>query len=540
MSLDDKKTTESSGEDVFSAFEEVNEVHSEKASKRRLSKRARTLILTSGLAVLLAVLLLLLTLFPGGGNGGSSNSSTPTPDTSIVLLDKTIKDTVAISRVDIQNADDTYALLYDTAKKQLLLQGYEDIGLDQELTDTLIAYTTLISAADQVHTPGDLKDYGLDTPRAVGTITYTDGTAATVTVGNPTPAEDRYYGQLSGSDAVYMFDSDSVYLFTVRRTAFADTTLLSAPTVKKEDADGTAVLKEISYTGKSHPTPLKIRRSYSTDSEEMALFSYVIEQPYQRGASDAAISQLSNFKSLQAAQALYLHPTAEQKKKLGFNDPLIVMNITMAVETTESDTSDTQTEKKTYYNSYSSTITVGSLDSSSHYVVMVEGIDAIFLVDHTALSPIADRTYDNTVNQLLFLKNIRQFGRISVTVNGNNYDFHLSHHPEKEDNDETLVVTANGKTYPTEDFRELYQMLMSLERYGSTDRSYEKSAVLKVDVYTNDGAHYLGATYYPISGTLCAVETSEGEVFTTRWRNVTHFMEQVENYINGKKVIILT
>lgn len=537
MSLDDMKQ---SNEDIFSAFEEVNTVQSTKRSHAKLSKRTRTLILTSGLAVLLAIILLVLTLLPDGGANGSESSSVPAPDTSIVLLDKSVANTVVVSRVDIRNADDTYSLVYDTTNKRLTLTGYEDITLNEELTDTLIAYTTLISAADQVETPGALKDYGLDTPTATGTITYTDGTTATLTVGNLTPAQDRYYVQISGNDGVYMFDSDCVYLFTVRGIAFADTTLLSTPTVKSTDTDGTAVLKEVSYSGQKYPTPFKIRRSYSTDSEEIALFSYVIAQPYQRGASDAAISQLTNFQSLQAAQALYLHPTAEQKKKLGFNDPLIVMDITMAVETTEADSSNTQSETKTYYNSYSTTITVGSMDSRSNYIVMAKGIDAIFLVENSALSAVAERTYDNTVNQLLFLKNISQFGRLSITTNGQTHDFYLTHHPEKEDNDATLKVTCDGKEYPTGDFRELYQMLMSLERYGTTDRTYDENAVLKVDVYTNDGALYLGATYYPISGTLCAVKTNEGEVFTTRWRNVTHFIEQVENYLNGNKVIILT
>lgn len=549
MSVDDIKRTEAENEDLFSAFEEVNTVEVKKTN-RKLPKRTRNLILTSALAVLLAVILLVLTLLPGHHTAGSSGSSSaPVVDTTITLLDKTIKNEVVISRVDIKNADESYSLQYNTDEKKLQIKGYEDITLDEELAETLIAYTTLISAADKVNEPGDLKDYGLDAPRATAAITYTDGTATTLTVGNPTPSEDGYYTQISGDSNVYIFESDCVSLFTVRAAAFADTVLLTTPTVKSSDANGTAVLKEISYSGKNHPTPLKIRRSYYTDSEEMSLFTYVISQPYTRGTNDSVMGLLGNYKSLTASQALYLHPTAEQKKKLGFDDPMVVMKITMAVETAEETDSSsasntinntTEAEKKIYYNSYTTTLTVGSMDSSSNYIVMMEGIDAIFLVDNSALSAIADRTYHNSVNQLLFLKNIAQLGRISVTANGQKHDFYLTHYPEKEDNDEAMVVTENGKVYPTEDFRELYQLLMGLERYGAATGNYDKTATLKVDIYTTEGAHYLGATYYPLSGTLCAVETTEGEVFTTRWRNVTHFVEQIENYLNGKKVLILT
>lgn len=543
MSFDDIRNTETNPEDVFSAFEEVNTVREEKAI-RKLSKRTRNILLTSGIAVLLAGILLILTLLPQPDNIGSSQgSSSPNMDTTITLLDKTVKDTVTVSRIDIENSEESFSLLYNTTEKKLQIKGYEDIALDRELTDTIIAYTTLISAKDTVRAPGSLQDFGLNKPSAKAMISYTDGTTVTLTVGKATPSADGYYTQISGDSNVYIFENDCVYLFTTRAASFADTVLLTTPTVKSSDANGTAVLKEISYSGKNYPKPLKIRRSYYTDSEEMTLFSYIITEPYTRGTTDDVIGLLSNFKSLKATQALYLHPSAEQKKKLGFHNPLSVMQVTMAVETS-ADNSPTDTssgaEKKSYYNSYSTTITIGSLDSNSNYIVMVDGIDAIFLVDHSALSAVAERTYTNSVNQLLFLKNIAQLGRIAITINGKTHNFHLSHFPEKENNNDTLVVTESGKTYPTEDFRELYQMLMGLERYGTTTETYSKTATMKVDIYTVDGTHYLGATYYSLSGTLCAVETTEGEVFTTRWRNVTHFVEQVENYINGRDILILT
>lgn len=547
MSLDDIKrdNMDDSAEAIdspLSSFENVNWSDSDNKKNSKLSKRTRNLILTSGVALLLVAVLLVVTLLPTPPGGDSSSSSAPAVDTTVTLLDKTVKDAVVVQRVDIKNDEDAYTLYYDTTEKKLMLKGYEDITLSAELSETLLAYTTLISAADQVRNPGTPAEYGLDKPKATATVTYTDGTAVTLTVGHTTPTENGYYTQISGDEGVYIFESDCVYMFMVRAVAFADTTLLTTPTVKKDDTNGVAVLKEISYSGKNHPTPLKIRRSYYTDSEEMSFFSYIIAKPYLRGTTDEVIGLLSNFKSLQASQALFLHPTKEQKQKLGFNNPLTVMNLTMAVETGEDtdQSTTTEVEKKTYYNSYSATVTVGSMDGNN-YVVMVDGINAIFLVDSSAIFSIADRTYENSVNKLLFLKNIAELGRISISCNGKQHNFRLTHYPEKEDTEENMVVKESGKVYPTGDFRELYQLLMGLERYGSTTESYDRnSATLRVDIYTTDGTHYLGATYYPLSGTLCAVETTEGEVFTTRWRNVTHFVEQIENYINGDKVLILT
>lgn len=553
MSLDDKNlpTPESPESDnPFSAFEEVHKPEEKTSHKGRGNTLAASawagVWIAAIAAVLLGGLVLWLTLSPPSttdGNGDTTTTVPPMEDVGITLVDKTNKNAVPISLVNVENSGGSHTLIFNTTEKKLQIKGYEDIMVDQELENTLIAYTTIITARNKIEKPAALSAYGLDKPQAKATIAYTDGTSSTVTVGNNTPSNEGYYGQISGDNNVYIFNSDNVRLFMMQPVAYANTILLTTPEVKADDANGSALLKEISYSGKNHPVPLHIRRSYYTDSEEMTLFSYIIDKPYIRGTSDAVIGQLTSFKSLQAAQALYLHPTAEQKKKLGFDDPLVVMDLTMAVETSEDDAPvDTSAgaEKKSYYNSYSTTITVGSLDSSSNYVVMVKGIDAIFLVENSALSAIADRTYTNSVNQLLFLKNIGQLGRIAITIDGVRHDFSLTHYPEKENRDEKMVVTCDGKTYPTADFRELYQQLMGLERYGTPSGEYTKNATLKVDIYTTDGTHYLGATYYPLSGTLCAVETTEGEIFTTRWHYVTHFVEQVKNYLNGQPVLILT
>ena len=87
---------------------------------------------------------------------------------------------------------------------------------------------------------------------------------------------------------------------------------------------------------------------------------------------------------------------------------------------------------------------------------------------------------------------------------------------------------------------ELYSILMTLERYGNSDQKPDGDTVMSIQMYHNDGSLYMGAEYYSLDGSLCYVKTTEGETFTTRWHHITHFMEQVQNYINGEKVMLLT
>lgn len=541
MSLEEQKniseTDVITDDNPFSSFEDVNDTTGKKKSKVEIFLTStRGIITTLATTVILIVGVVLLVIFDpfAAPQTDVENQDPVVEDTTITLMDKSKKDTVVINQVDISNKDDSYSIRYNEEEDLFFLNGYEDILMSTDMSNLLQEYTSKLIAIDQVDDVNHLKDFGLDKPAATAKVTFTDKSTVTIQVGNVTPDETGYYVKTSVDDKVYIFDSDAALPFTYRRTAFVDVTMISAPTVLKNDTNGKPVLKEVSYSGKKYPTPFVIRRSYQSDSEEMTLFSYIISEPYQRGTNDAVSNQLGSFSGLYAEQAMVLHPTAAEKTALGFDDPLAVLNITMAVES-----SDEKDEKKIrYYNDTTSTVTIGSMNNDN-YVVMVEGLDIIFIVEKGAFSALAERTYDNTVNPLLFAKNITEIGRISITLNGKTYDFQMKHF-DTEDAEKSLKITVGDKIYPTTDFRELYTILMTLERYGTTTDKPDEESVLSIKMYHTDGSFYMGADYYSLDGSLCYVKTTEGEVFTTRWHYVTHFMEQVENYINGDKVLLLT
>ncbi len=545
MSFDDIKkdlpdTQDETVDNPLAAFEEVGPVEKKPQKQHKLKKQTRTILIASVAALVLAGALVLVTILLRQDNGGSSGSTSHIEvDTSEVLLDKA---EVGIDKVDIHNQDATYTVYYDKSEDVYRIKGYEDLMMDDEITKSLTTYAATITAAKKVDKKAPLKDYGLDKPAATATIRYKDGTTATLSVGNQTPTKDGYYVRMDGNEAVYIFEADKATIYTFMPAAYIETSLITPPDAKKDDANGSVVLKEIAYSGANFSTPMKLRRSYHTDSEELSLFSYIIVKPYVRSTSDTAGTELASFKSLTASQAVILHPTAAQKAKLGLGRPAVKMQATLAIETSKGtkQSGTTEVQINEYYGATTSTILVGDKDQNGDYYVMVEGIDAIFLVNNESLSMIAERTYENTVNPLLFLKNIADLSRIVIKTEGKTYDFRLTHYSGKEDESEKMTVTMGKKTYDTTEFRELYQLLMGLERYKSTqDKPRGSKATMEVTLYDADGKRYMGAKYYPLSGTLCAVNTDEGEWFTTRWKNITHFTQQIENYIKGEKVLIL-
>ncbi len=546
------------------SFIELNESDKNRTAsspKKGFRRRTLTLILTSvGTGLVAIVLLLIMLLNPsaihsnsGNSNDANSTTSTTTPEVpKITLLNKAGGEqskATPMKRIHIENRDDNFSIFYDDATKLYHLDGYEDLYLDTDLLMTLRAHTETIEAIDKIQNASDLTAFGLAKPQATASITYTDDSIARLLIGDVTPSGNGYYCQLEGDDGIYIFESDAVSLFCFRSVAFVRTVLVAPPDVKTDDTSGKALLKEVTFSGTAHPIPLVMRRSYYNDSEELTYFSYIITAPYVRCTNDAASNDLSRLQGISAEQALVLHPTAEQKEKMGFNTPLMDIKLTMAVETeaeskNDSNTSDSSSvasrndTPKKYYNSIDYHLVVGSVNEKGNYIVMVDGIDAIYLVSKETYGFFFDCTYQSAVNDYLFLKHIEYLSRISVKLNNQTYDFHLTHYPNKEDTNDQLVVTVDNKTLSTEEFRELYELLMGLKRYGVPEKEPTTQVPLELSLYDNNGKLYLSAKYYNTTGSLCTVETSEGELFTTRWSDIDFFMQQVENYLNGKDVLL--
>ena len=523
--------------------------------KLRFRRRTLTLIATSVLTVLAAVATLLVMLFLKDNGTIVTPSDDPISteqtqaDNTITLLDKTEKKDsdedpsndvkgAQLKQIAISNADDSYTIALDEETTAYAIQGYEDIDLSNQMVVTLRHYTESIQAMQVVEDTTDLTAYGLDKPQASASITYTDGTSARLVFGNKTPSESGYYGQLEGDNNVYIFSSDAASLFRFRSNAFVNTTLITAPSIKTGDESGTALLKDITFSGTAFPTPLMMRRSNHNDGEELSYFSYIITAPYLRCTTDQVSSALSGFTYLSAEQALYLHPTEAQKTKMGFDNPLIKISATMAVETDVESDSDTEVNIKNYYNSVEYNLIIGSTDENGNYIAMLEGVDAIFLISKSKYEYVLGRTYENSVNQYLFFKHITSLGRISVEQNGKQHDFYLTHYPEKENADDQLVVTIDGKVYSTSEFRELYELIMALERQGVPTEEPSGDISLTLSLYDTNGELYLSASYYETTATLCAVKTSQGEWITTLWSDISFFAKQVENYLNGENVIL--
>ena len=427
----DEELDSSIDAEALAAFENVAEIPQKKKQprKKRLTSNARLLISVTAIVAALAVLLTLLLLpkkrqtsTPGDTTQPSATTTTTTVQNTQVhtIFDrsKDVTNQAIVQKITIRNPDDTYSFRYNKTDKVYRLVGYDDIALSSSGMTGLSECLTTLNGYDKVKNVEKLSDFGLDKPKTSVDITYHDGSVATIYVGNLTPDEAGHYVCMKDSQDVYMVSVDTISYFQLKRGQFVERILLSAPTAKKDDTNGNAVLKELTLKGGPNNETLSIRQAAASDGDEYAYSTFIITKPYKRMVSETVSASLSGFTNLYSSEAVVLHPTTADKTKYGFDKPYATLDITLAVQTSSEDsTADSDTVEFIYYNEVSAKVTVGSKDANGNYYVMIDDHNVIYLVASSVMSVAVERTYVNTISELLFLKNISELKTVSITMN---------------------------------------------------------------------------------------------------------------------------
>jgi hypothetical protein len=102
-----------------------------------------------------------------------------------------------------------------------------------------------------------------------------------------------------------------------------------------------------------------------------------------------------------------------------------------------------------------------------------------------------------------------------------------------------MVVKVGGKTLSTPDFRSLYQVFMSIYRYGEAEKTPSGDADIVfalTPVKSNDVK--VIAKFYKKDASLYTCVMSDGDVFTVKASSIDQLYAQIENYLAGREVRI--
>lgn len=475
---------------------------------------------------------------------GSTTSTTTAKDKTVTLINlkKTDKDGPSLLE-SVKITTKTFGTFTVKANNKgvLIVEGQEDLPReDYQYEDLEKSLIEIVAQRLITENGAAAEEFGLDDPQASFEIAYVGGKTLAFDLGDMEPFNTGRYLRVKGENKIYLAEVDFLDSFALNPLSYINTNVIVSPEAEEVDensgAEVSVVLRDMELSGTFYSKDgLAFRLASEVDSTEMQASHYVLTKPYIRNSNGNVLSEaVMNAHSLTAEIAVVARYTDKDLKEYGLDNPYIVAKLHTASRKTV--TNEDKEVTTTYKNVQEHTVSL-SKPMNGYYYVLVDDFKSIYRVAATQL-PWAELTYGQCVLPTLFLKNITTVEELRYTVNSKTHTFKLTHNPDEEDAELSLIVNMDGKQQNTKNFRSMYQVMMALARFGETDTVPSGTPDIVIEVIGNDGNNEKMALYYASASTYI-VKDKSGDTYTVRNSRVKNLMRQAENFLNGKTVSIL-
>lgn len=490
-----------------------------------MNKKIRNLIIGGIVLVLLVGVLLLLKFLPSGENPGGDSSSETSYTSESVQLFKKDKDDIA--SLEVENAEGGFTILRQ-AEGVYTIEALE--GFDQLTSSysTLVGNFASVSAMRMVEeAPGDLSKYGLSSPKTQVTVTYKDGTKNVLHIGDNLPTGNGRYAMLNDDAPVYALGSTVSGSLENTVLDYVSTTVIDAWTAPVSEDDSSSVaktspdIKRINIVGGSlterlGDIPLTI--VMGEDNEGMAQLgastsTWRITSPVNASVhtenTSAMMEAITN--GVTATKVAAINPTEDQLAYFGFTEPYAKVEFTR-------DNDDFA-------------LTVGNYaDGSSHYV-MLEGRNVVYVVSDDSL-PWITVDINKVFSSLTVLPYIDNVEEIEVSVDGKTYLF------KTEGEDDDLTATVNGNAISTDNYRKIYQYLLSAP---AEEINFDKETgpeIARITYRYRDVDQEEVVRFLKVSDRRCVLSVNGEESFLTRTVYLDRLAQNMELILNDEKPVM--
>lgn len=140
-------------------------------------------------------------------------------DTTVSLLKL---DTSQAVKLDIFNENGTF--VFEKKDGTWIMPSDESFKVSKDIINRVLEVFADLKANDLVvENKETLSEYSLDNPVAKTTVTLSDGTTKTISLGATVPTTGGYYGMLDDKDGVYTFRDGDVMNLCLALEMFEDT-----------------------------------------------------------------------------------------------------------------------------------------------------------------------------------------------------------------------------------------------------------------------------------------------------------------------------
>ncbi|MEE3333521.1 MAG: DUF4340 domain-containing protein [Ruminococcus sp.] len=186
--------------------------------------------------------------------------------------------------------------------------GYEDMALQSGVADEIASACSTLEFTKIVDKNGSshLSDYGLDKPKAIAKVTYTDNTTATIKVGNAAPQNLGTYVMFGSGMEVFLCNSDSTKALLFTLCDLASLTINEAASDNDKNE-----FKYVTVNG------VTMKPSKYTDQIEN---KYVLDDGSFADENEASLVS-GAIRGLYATGVAAVNPTAAQISDFGLKNP---------------------------------------------------------------------------------------------------------------------------------------------------------------------------------------------------------------------------
>ena len=385
-----------------------------------MKKNMRSLLILSGVLVVLVALWVTLALVPEPGSSGETSAATTQSQSVLFTIDP-----AEVARIAVHNNLSDLTLLPERtqdASGQTLITWKlaEDQGLpisQTSLSGLAEAALSMTYSEVIVDDPDDLAAFGLNRPASTISIVFSNGSSKTVEFGSSLSSGQGVYTRISQDTRIYAVDS--------RFKDQASQSLMDL--VDLSQAIGglaTTDLTSMTFFRRDDQLSLAANLQPSDPADAASGLAFNLTQPVARpGNPDTLTSLLNSILNLSAVRMVDLD--ASNLERYGLAQPKYQLELA------------TLAGKEVV-------ISIGDSAGSGQYYVTSTALPAIMTVQADALTAL-DLPLTDYVDRFVALMSIWKVSSVSLNLEGEQHDLGLSIEEGQKITDEAVELTLDGQ-----------------------------------------------------------------------------------------------
>ena len=362
-------------------------------------------------------------------------------NTNYVFSERLATDIVS---VDIQNQLGTIVVRAQSG-------GFVIDGIPSELVD-IEGFIQLLTACSEVSALQKVegKDkalFGLDSEQARINVTFSDGEAFTLLLGDEEPLSGNYYFSVEGEEGIYLLKGETAEQYLLAKEALCSFYV----TPKLAVSSALSAVRDVVFSGGGLENPIAIESVTDGDEEVKQLArSFGAATHIVRGAGVYELDQsyglemLTPLCGMMGQSIVYYGLTDEQVDSMGFAEPY------MQVEFNYKNGAGAAEHYVLRF--------LPAIEDCSYFYVNAKGSGVIYIIERL---PFFDIQYDKLLLRWFVSPLLMDVSGITVETAGKTYDFAINQTDAKNP-----VVKLNGEEVDISLFRKLFQLLNSAASDG--------------------------------------------------------------------------